>query len=109
MWYKKRIAVDVDTGDQFPVFMGTSYLEDDLSPTLFFKYFSDVPVHNTINQCLDVLDITELINDLYEEKIQGEAEGIPDSRIYETNEREGVGFDSANRKEKKEWKKNLKD
>lgn len=106
MWYKRRVAVDVDTGEQFPVFMGTSHLEDDMSPTSFFRYFNDVPIHNTINQCLDILDITELINDLHEKKTQGEAEGIPDSRIYETNEREGVGFDSASREEKK-WKKKL--
>ena len=89
MWYKKRIAMDVDTGRQFPVVTGISDWEDDISPTSFFGYFSEVPVHNAITQCLETLDLTELISGLSKE--EETKEGIPDSRIHAKNEGGGMG------------------
>lgn len=63
-WYKRRIAIDMDTGERHLVIDTLNEFECDLSPTIFFAYFGDVPIHNAITECLDTLDITEFTESL---------------------------------------------
>lgn len=73
-WYRKRIAMDMETGNRHPVIDTLNDFECDLSPTIFFAYFANVPIQNVITECLDVLDITESLKDglFQEEETQGE-------------------------------------
>ncbi len=52
MWYKKRIAIIDDTGEQHQVFTSMNDWDERLYPTMFFQYFSDVQVQNAMTQCL---------------------------------------------------------
>ncbi len=106
-WYKRKIAVDMDTGERYPIVVTLDGFDDDLSPTIFFSYFDDVPIHNAITQCLDILDITESLKDDLSEK-EGEAKVQSDPRFYEKNEGRGMGEDSRIRKGEKAWKRKIK-
>jgi hypothetical protein len=107
-WYKRKIAIDMDTGERHPVVVTLNFeWDEDLSPTIFFTYFNDVPIHNAITQCLDTLDMTEFMqNDLSEK--ENEAKVQSDPRFYEKNEGRGMGEDSKIRKGEKAWKKKIK-
>ena len=102
MWYRRRIAVDMETGEQYPVFMGVSDFDDSLSPTVFFDYFDDVPILDTATQCLDTLDLTEFVDDIQEEKREENIGCLP---MDEGQAIGGVGTNPKSRKKEgeKEW------
>ena len=97
----------MDTGEQYPVVATLNEFVSDLSPTIFFSYFDDAPIHNVITQCLDILDITESLKDDLSEK-KSEAQVQSDPRFYEKNEGRGMGEDSRIRKGEKAWKRKIK-
>ena len=61
MWYKKQVAFNLDTGEQFDVICGLSDFEDDISPTLWFTYFNEVQKYNTVSLVLPTLDLKDSI------------------------------------------------
>ena len=71
MWYRKRIAIIDDTGEQHQVFTSTNDCDERLFPTMFFNYFSDAPVHNAVTQCLDLKKFTEDDNGFLQEETKG--------------------------------------
>ena len=46
-WYRKRIAVNNETGQQVAVFTGVSDWETALYPSMYFEYFNNTPNFNT--------------------------------------------------------------
>jgi len=100
-WYKRKIAIDMDTGERCPVIATLNEWDDDLSPTIFFSYFDDVPIHNAITQCLNTLDLTESIDGLHKEEETQEVQSDP--RLHAKDEGRGMGGNSKIRKGEKEW------
>ena len=71
MWYRKRMAIIDDTGEQHQVFTSTNDWDERLFPTMFFNYFSDVPVHNAVTQCLDLKKFIEDDDGFLQEETEG--------------------------------------
>lgn len=46
-WYKQRIAINEDTGQQSNVVTGISEWDNKMYPTLFWEYFNNIPNFNT--------------------------------------------------------------
>lgn len=59
MWYKKQVAFNLDTGEQFDVICGLSDFEEDLYPTVWFTYFNEVQKYNTVSLVLPTLDLED--------------------------------------------------
>lgn len=90
----------LDSGETFSVVSKISDFDDDITPTIFFEYFNEVPVSTTMSQCFKTIDITPTTNDLLPQTPQ-EKEIISDPRLFEDVEGRG---DKGNRKKReKEW------
>ena len=55
-WYRKRIAVNEDTGQQVGVYTGISDWEVELYPSLYFEYFNNTPNYNTFQLLFPMLE-----------------------------------------------------
>ena len=101
----------METGERHPVVVTLNFeWDDDLSPTIFFAYFDNAPIHNAITQCLDTLDMSEFMKDDLSDEAEkeNEVQAQSDPRFYEKNEGRGMGEDSKIRKGEKAWKKKIK-
>lgn len=60
-WYRRKIAVDMDTGRQYPVITGLSDFDECLYPTAFFNYFDTIPTYTIMSLYLDTLEVEDII------------------------------------------------
>ena len=106
MWYQRKKALCLDSGEAFSVVSKISDFDDDITPTIFFEYFRNAPVFTAMSECFETVDITQAVNDLLPQSPQ-EKETIPDSRHLKDVEGGGVKSNRESRKEKG-WKKTIK-
>ena len=91
----RKVAIDRETWERHLVVDTLNDFESDLSPTSFFAYFKDVPIHNAITECLNTLDITESLEDGLPEKEEiKREENIPCLPMDEGATLEGIQRDS---------------
>lgn len=74
MIFKKKLAINMDTGEQCSVFTPDDN-DDRLFATFFFEYFEDVPRWNIVTQWVVGLDVLQDEED-EEEKIEKVKDGI---------------------------------
>ena len=98
MWYRRQIATCLDSGETYSIVGKVSDFDDDITPTIWFEHFEDVPIFTAMSECFETVDITQAVNDLLPQSPQ-EKEIIPDSRHLKDVER---GGDKDNRKSRKE-------
>lgn len=101
MWYRRKIAICLDTGETVPVVSTLSDFNDDITPTIFFDYFRDVPVVTVISECLDTMNMAEILNELLPQE-EPQEEIIPDTRHLKDVERGGDNGNRESRKSRKE-------